>query len=67
MVGHMPLFNATPATEQLVGSVVLESPFNLPIGEVIQPPQKKGTEMNTQLEFSAQPPFALGSGLFQIG
>ena len=53
MVGRMPLLNATPATEELVSSVVLESPFDLPIGEVVLPLQFKGTEMNTQLEFSA--------------
>ena len=67
MVGRMPLLNATQAAEELVGCVVLESTFNLSVGQIIQPLQQKGTEMNTQLEFSAQPPFTLGGGLFQIG
>ena len=56
----------TPPTEELVGGMVLDSPVNLSIGEVIEPLEQKGTEVDTQLEFASKPPFALGRGALKI-
>src|SRR5215471_13491661 len=66
MVRGTPVVDNTPPTEELVGGMVLASPVNLSIGEVVEPLEQKGTEVDTQREFSAQPPFARGGGSLQI-
>src|SRR5262245_20350171 len=67
MVRCTPVVHNTPPTEELVGGMVLDSPVNLSIGEVVEPLEQKGTEVDTQLEFASKPPFPLGRGALQIG
>lgn len=56
----------TPPTEELVGGMVLDSPVNLSIGEVVEPLEEESPEVDTQRELSAEPPFPLGRGALQI-
>src|SRR5262249_43610245 len=66
MVRCTPMVHNTPPTEELVGGMVLDSPVNLSIGEVVEPLEQKGTEVDTQLECMSKPPFALGRGALKI-
>jgi len=67
MVRCTPVVHHTPPTEELVGSMVLDSPGNLSIGEVGEPLEQQGTEVDTQLAFASKPLFPLGRGALQIG
>jgi hypothetical protein len=50
----------------LVSGIVLDGPFDLAVGEVVEPLEEEGPQVDTQLEFSAKPPFALGSGTLKV-
>src|SRR5262249_35544680 len=67
MIRCTPVVYNTPPTEELVGGMVLDSPVNLSISEVVEPLEQKGTEVDTQLELASKPPFPLGRGTLQIG
>lgn len=67
VVGSVPGINNTPSAEKLVGSIVLDGPFDLTVGEVVEPLEEQGPQVDPPPEFSAEPPLALGRGVFQIG
>ena len=67
MVGWAPVVDHAPPTKELVGSIVLDAPVHLAVGEVIEPLEQEGAQVDAQPEFSAQPPFAFGRGALQIG
>ena len=46
MVGRPPVVDHAPPTEELVGRIVLDGPFNLAVGEVIEPLQEEGTKVD---------------------
>ncbi len=62
----MPLVHHPPAAEQLVGGIILDPPLDLAVGEVVEPLEQEGPKVDAQLEFSADPPFALGGGVVQV-
>ena len=66
VVGRVPWVDEASSAKELVGCIVLNGPFDLAIGEVIEPLEKEGSEVATQREFSAKPPFALGRGALKI-
>ena len=66
MVGRMPWSDETSSAKELVGGIVLNGPFDLAIREVIEPLEQEDPEVDTQRQFSAKPPLALGRGAFQI-
>jgi hypothetical protein len=42
----MPVLNDATATEELVGGVVLHSPVDLSVGEIIEPLEQQSTEVD---------------------
>jgi hypothetical protein len=50
----------------LVGGIVLDAPFDLTVGEVIELLEEESPEVDTEREFSAEPPLPLGRGTLQI-
>ena len=59
-------YRTLPA-EESVGGIVLDGPFDLAVGQGVKPLEEQGPQVDPQPEFSAEPPFALGRGAFQIG
>jgi hypothetical protein len=55
---HKPL-----AAEELASGIVLDGPFDLAVGEMVEPLEEEGPKVDTQPEFSAESPLALGSGI----
>src|SRR5499427_3669770 len=66
VVRRVPWIDETASAKELVGGIVLQGPFDLAISEVIEPLEQEGPEVDTQCQFSAQPPFARGGGALQI-
>jgi hypothetical protein len=66
MVGSMPGVDETSSAEELVGGIVLDGPFDLTVGEVVESLEEESPEVDTQREFSPEPPFPLGCGAFEI-
>jgi len=62
----MPWADEPSSAEELIGGIVPDGPFDLTVGEVIEPLEKEDPEVDTQCQFSAKPPFALGGGALQI-
>jgi hypothetical protein len=67
MIRSVPQGDDPSSVEELVGGIVLDGPFDLTVGEVIEPLEEYSPQVEPQPEFSAEPPFALGGGAFQIG
>jgi len=63
----VPWVDETSSAKELVGGIVLHGPFNLAIGEVIEPLEQKSSQMDAELELASEPPFPLGRGTLQIG
>ena len=43
----------------------LDGPFDLAVGEMVEPLEEEGPKVDTQPKFSAESPLALGSGTLQ--
>src|SRR4029450_5399416 len=65
VIGRVPWVDETSSAKELVGGIVPQGPFDLAISEVIEPLEQEGSEVDTQRECSAKPPFALGGGALQ--
>ncbi len=42
----MPLVHHPPAAEQLVGSIILDPPLDSAVGEVVEPLEQEGPEVD---------------------
>jgi len=65
VVGRVPWVDETSSAKESVGGIILHGPFDLAIGEVIEPLEQESSEVATQREFSAKSPFARGGGALQ--
>jgi hypothetical protein len=63
----MPVLHDATATKELVSRIVLDRPLDLSVREIIEPLKQQSTEIDAQLEFATQPPFAFRRGAFEIG
>jgi hypothetical protein len=64
--GFIDVSSTLDALALFFARLLLGSPCDLAISEVIEPLEKQDPEVDTQRQFSAKPPFALGCGAFQI-
>jgi hypothetical protein len=65
--GFIDVSSTLDALALFFARLLLGSPFDLAISEVIEPLEKQDPEVDTQRQFSAKPPFALGRVHFRSG
>src|SRR5215470_6309429 len=67
VIGSLPGGDETASAAELGGGIVLDGPCALTVGEVGEPLEEEGSQVETPRAFSPEPPYSTSGGLPPLG